>query len=198
MIGHETDWRVLVVESIRAPAEAARKIVDMQLSRSVLYQGAALMAALSALLAGLSGLIVPPPEPFNLLLMNPFGLFVLAFGTIIITAHLIYWTGRAMGGPGDLSDMLALIVWLQVLRFLVQSFLLVVSTLSPALAAMGGLIANLYGLWILVNFVNEGMQLGSVGKAAGVLITIFAGVTLGVFVLLTLSGVTNAGLVGDV
>ena len=125
------NWTTLIGETLRAPANAAQRLLGWDVPRQTLYEGILAVAALNALLAGLSHVLYTSPPPFDALLGRPFILFILTAGGLIVMTQLLYWAGRAMGGQGEMSDLLLFVVWLQGLRALAQTVVFVTSIVSP-------------------------------------------------------------------
>ena len=166
-----TSWGELVFQSVKDPALAARQILTLGLPRDALWTGLLLMAALNALLFSLSNLLIPIQAPMPAILTSPLGYFAfVAFG-LTLAIHAIFYSGRWLGGMGRIEDIMAVMVWLQVLRVLVQALALVLVLVAPMMSAMLVVGASMFGLYVLVHFVNESHQLGSVTRAIGVLLT---------------------------
>lgn len=187
------NFGALVAETLRDPSTAARHIIAMQLERPVIYEALVLVAAVNALLSGIAEFIFPTPFALPALLSNPLGFFVLVAGGLIITAHLLYWAGRAMGGQGGFSDVLVLLVWLQALRALGQALVLVLGLVLPSIAGLVALAIALLGVWLLLHFVRVSLNLASLWYAAGLLIAVSAGVLIGLMMLITLTGISGMG-----
>ena len=198
MIEARVDWWGLVLETLRTPNTAAERIMSWKLPRPVLYQALIAVSALNALVAGIGALMRPVDGPLPPLLSSPLSFFVLVAGGVVVAVHILYWVGRAMGGTGDLGDLLALFTWLQVLRFLGQVAVLVSSIVFPALALLLALAIFLVGVWLVLHFVNSAMRLNSLMHAAGLLIATLAGLMLGLMLLITLIGAANLGLAPSV
>lgn len=188
------NWQALVVDTLRDPAETGRQIIGWQVPRPVIYQALILVAALNALMAGVTEFIMPSPMQLPPLLANPLSFFVVIAGGLVISAHLIYWAGRALGGQGDLSDVLVLMVWLQALRALAQVVVVVLALIAPGIAALFALGVAIFGLWLLLNFIKVSLNFATLGHAAGLLVAVMAGILLGLMLLITLTGVTDLGL----
>lgn len=191
-------WPALAVLTVRDPKQAANKIIDMDLPRDVLWMAVALVAALNTILSAISNMILPVPAPLAGLVANPLVFFVIVIGGLLLTVYSIFWTGRMMGGHGEVSDLLALIVWLQVLRSAAQVAVLVTLIAAPFLASLLVLIAGIATLWIFVNFVNVGLQLNSVMLAVTVVILGAVVLIIGLSIFLSATGVLSIGGVPNV
>ncbi|MCA0873753.1 YIP1 family protein [Seohaeicola saemankumensis] len=188
-----TGLRNLAVLTVTSPADAARALVAMQFPREVLWTALFLAVILNTLLYSLSNMLAPAPSPFPALFGIP-AVYLVIIGTgLVLSIYSIHWIGRMMGGQGSLDDVMTLIVWLQYMRIAVQVATLILAVTVPVLAALLVLAASLMGLWIMLNFVDQGLRLGSLGRAAVVLIGSVVAIAVLVSVLLTLVGGTLLG-----
>ena len=183
----------LAVQSVKDPARAARRIIDMNVPSAALWTGLTLMAVLNTLMFVVSNMLMPGPS----MLPGAFNMPVFYFGFVmfglILIVYSIFWTGKALGGTGTLHDVMALVVWLQGLRVVVQAATVLLLLTIPLLSAILVFVAGILGLWILVHFVKEAHGYGSLGQAAGVLIAAFFAMVLGLSLLLTFLGAGSIG-----
>lgn len=192
------NWPQLALLTVRAPKEAAAIIMSWQLPRTELWLTAALVAILSTFMSSLSNMLLPVPEPLAGMVNNPFTLFMIVAGGFVVTVHALFWTGRAMGGSDDMSDLLALLVWLQVLRLAAQVIVLLSVLLVPVLAGFLVLIVGIATIWIFLNFISVGLQLNSLMKAVFVLLAGAVAMSLGFSLLLSMIGVSALGVPANV
>lgn len=185
-----TALRELVILSLRDPAQAARVVLGMSLPREVLWTALMLMAVLNTLIYSLTNMAAPGPSPLPAAFSSPAFYFFFVAGALILIVNAVYWTGRAFGGQASMTDVMAVIVWLQFLRVLVQGLALVLLLTVPLLSALLVLAAILVGLWIFVHFVDQAHRFNSPGKAAGVIVAAFFAMVLGISILLALIGVS--------
>ena len=183
-----SDWRQLAITSLSDPAQAARILMAMRIPRNALWTGLVLVAVLNTILAGLSDIVIHNPTPLPTIFSVPAVYFAVVTGGLVLTVYSIFWTGRMMSGKGTLEDVLVLIVWLQMLRVMVQAVTLVLFLVMPMFAALLVFAASLVGVYILVHFVDQAHRLGSVPRAAGVLIASVLLIVLGLTMLLSLVG----------
>ena len=188
----------LVVTTIRDPEEAAHRLMGWGLPRNALYEAVIAVAALNAILLGISSLLMPQPTILPVFFTQPFIYFVVMAGGLVIYANLLYWAGRAMGGTGDMGDILTLVVWLQGLRALAQILVTVLSFVIPALAALLGLVVSIYALYVLIKFIKAAHRFGSIMQSIGLLIVVSAGLIIALMMVLTLAGVSVNGVAPNV
>ncbi len=193
-----TAFLPLVQLTLRNPREAAAHIINWHLGRDVLWTALALVAVLNTFVLVLLIQMAQPDMPLPSYFRTPLVLYVLLAGILVIYVHTIYWAGLAIGGQGALADVLALVVWLQVLRALSQVGVLVLTLLVPQIAVLLSLVIAGWGLWILLNFISTALNLPSIGHAIVVLIIGVLGLVVGLGTLLTLIGLASQGAVSNV
>ena len=181
-------WGEMIVMSVRDPAEVARRLMAMQLPREVLWTGLALAAVANTLLFTLSNMLLPGPEGFPVLFQSPFVYLAMVVGGLVLTVMMIFWAGRILGGTGAFEDVLVTVLWLQVLRVLVQAATLLLALTVPVLAMLGVLAATVLGVYIMLHFVDQAHRLNSLARAGGVLILSVLMMAITLSVLLALFG----------
>jgi hypothetical protein len=177
--------------TLRAPGDAARLLVGLNLSRAVLWQALALVTVVSVLVAALSPVPMPDAGPVGGAegeVLTPFA-FALVLGVVLVmVAFALHVTGAALGGTGSLAAALTLVVWLEVLAVavrIVQGVGVLISPVLGGLVSMGG-VAVLF--WTLINFINALHGFGSLGKSLLTLLLAVTGISLGTAVILSLVG----------
>ena len=185
------DILALVVETVRRPADAARRIIGWRIESSLLWMGFALTVVLNTLLFHVSSLVYPA-SPGGLsvpvLFSSPF-LYALFMGLgLLLMTLVLSRVGNWLGGHGQFQDVLALLVWLQFLRLAAQLAVLVLVLLLPPFAALVTLAIGLLSLWILLNFIKAAHGFASLGRSFATLILAILGISVGLSVLLSLFG----------
>jgi hypothetical protein len=188
--------------SLQKPADAARHVVDLRTPREVLWTVLVLACVLNAILFWISSTLTPPPPPefadsglvLPAFLSSPILVFVFSAGGMVLIIHLLHWVGSAMGGTGSLGDMLSAFVWMQILRIIAQIGAVVLLIISPPVASLYGLVVAVLSLWITVNFINQGANLGSNLKAIGLVLVVMVGFIFGLSLFLVVTGLATAGL----
>lgn len=191
----------LALDTLREPGDTARRIMGWQIDRTTLYLALVAVCAVTAFIVGGMAALGPPPDPELVravpaisLLNRPLALFVLTAGGLIVMVHGLYWAGKAMGGEGDLSDLLVLLVWLQTLRVAAQLAVLLVGLAVPILGNVLALVVMVAAFWLLLHFISAALRFDSLLRAFGLLITVSAGLLLGLMLLITLLGLTAGGV----
>lgn len=184
----------LFLDTIYRPADAAQTILNLRLSLS--ESGLALAAAccLNAFAFFMMLIVFPPVQalPFTNLI-SPISMAVMLFVIMGGSALVLYWSGQALKGVAEFSDILSMIAWLQFMRFALQVAGFVLSIFLPGLANLAMMLAGLYGVWILLNFLNVAQGFASLGRSAMTLALSFVGLTVVLSILLSLVGVASLG-----
>ncbi len=187
----------LAVETLQSPRTAAQKIITLNLSRDVLWSGLILVACINSILNGVS-LFFTDFSVLPTVLRNPIMFFVIITGLQVLSVHAFYWTGRAIGGQGDLGDVLALLVWIQALQAAAQVVLFVLVLLAPSLAEMIALGVSIFALWLTVNFITEALHFPSLMYAVGTVVLAAVGIAFGLLILVGLIGLGAIGVPSNV
>ena len=188
----------LAVLTLRAPQEAASYIMRQNLPPEFLWTALALVAILNTIMSTLSNMLVPVPPPLDTIVASPFVFSTIVAGGLLLTVYAMYWTGRMMGGRGEVNDLLALIIWLQVLRSVAQAAVLALLIAVPYLASVMVLVAAAATIWIFVNFVSAGLRFNSLVKALVVVIVGGIALMIGLTLFLSVIGVTAVGVPANV
>ena len=194
MTPSQIKWGELVLETIRTPEQAAKQIIDWQLPHVALYQVLFIVSAFNTLLTAFQVSLSDNPGPMGFALTNPFAFFLLSAGVTVVFIHVVFWVGNTLGGNGEFSQLLALLIWLEVLRFGAQSLILIASFLIPALALLLFLAVVILNFWLLLNFLRISLHLNSAWHALGVLFTAIAGMVVGMTLILSLIGLSTLGI----
>ncbi len=194
-------WAQLAVDTVRDPQATAQRIMGWQIGRAELYMALIAVSAMNAFLAGASSALSPVSDPAALeampmlaLMSRPLVLFVLIAGGLFLTVHGLFWAGRAMGGKGALTDMLALLTWLQALRAAAQAGILLLSLAVPVLGGLVALTVVIVAFWLLLHFISAALRFDSLFRAFGVLVAVSTALFIGLMMLVTLLGGTVGGV----
>lgn len=190
--------RELVIMTIKEPAEAARFLLSLAIPREALWIGFALVAVLNGILFDLSNRLVPTPSPFPEVFLVPVVYTLLVALGLLLTIASLYWAGRLLGGSGSFEDVMVTILWLQGIRLVLMVLVLILVVVFPLVSALVVFGASLYGLYILLHFVDQAHGLQSLGRSAGVLIASMVAIVLGLTLLVSLFGGPIAGLNANV
>ena len=184
----------MIQTSLRNPRGVARLIMSMGLGRDVLWTALALVAVINTflilLIVATSSATMPLPGYFD----KPLTLFVLIAGLMVVYIHAMYWAGLAVGGKGALMDVLAVVVWFQVLRAIAQAAVVLLSLAIPPLGAILSLVVAGWGIWIFLSFLAEALNLRSLWHGVAVVCVAFIGIVMGMAVLIAMIGGAAQGV----
>jgi hypothetical protein len=187
-------FRELVRQTLFQPPEAARALIGMRLPGQWLWMALGLMSILNAIVYSLSLQLSPPGDPSAALMPpafhSPILFAVFLFGALAITVIALHYVGQGLGGaPESMTDILVLLTWLQVLRLMLQLAVLVLALVAPVLAALVVMVAAVWGIYILISFVDAAHRFGNMFKAAGVILLSLVAMAIGLSAFLSLVGV---------
>jgi len=192
----EAFWS-LVRQTLFEPRAAARALMAVRLPAEVLWQALALLSVLYTIVYTLSLRVSPPDDASEMLMPGifqaPLIMALALFGALALTVIALRAIGQALGGTGEISDLLVLVTWLQVLRLLVQVGVLVLALGSPPLAGIAVIVVAVWGIYILTNFVDAAHGFDNRVKAFGVIILSVVAMVMGLSALLSLAGVLLMG-----
>jgi hypothetical protein len=208
MNGLMDDLRILFVQSLRAPQEAARQLIAMGVPMQARWLGFALATVLSLVLVKLSLATLPVGElsdeglqtadPFTIrfvmeyarLMNTPVASVLIQAGSILVMVGAVGFGGRLFGGHGRLADALLLTVWLDLMMSVfVAAQLLLLFALPPA-AVLLSYVAKVFFIWLLVNFTAALHGFKNLFGVLGGMIAIFALVVVVLGVILAILGVS--------
>ncbi len=182
----------LFVQTIVTPAEAGRKVLSLDISLSQTWQALVLAASLNAII--LTMMLTSFPVEATVILVGgagPIAMFISMLATFSGLSAAFFLAGHFLKGAADFRDILALFTWLQFMRAALFAAALVLGFVSLFLSSLILMLGSLYGLWILVNFLNEAEGFNSLGKSVGVLGMAFLITMMALSVLLQLVGATQ-------
>lgn len=185
----------LLRQTLFQPRKAAQRLIELRLPSDFLWMGLALMAILNSIVYSLSVQLSPTPEGSAALMptvfQGPILFATLLFGALALTVIALYYVGLGLGGAAKLSDILVLMTWLQALRLLVQSAVLVLALGVPTIAALVVIASAIWGVYILISFIDAAHRFDSRFKAAGVIVLSFVAMAIGLSTLLSLVGMVS-------
>jgi len=147
----------LARETVIAPRQGARAVINLGLSASFGWLALLLMAVASALFTHLTLALLPPAEVQMLgsAISSPFRTALMQWGVMLLSVQAIYHIGRWRGGTGQLRDAVMLMAWLQFILLCLQVLQLVAQVLLPPVSELLGLIGLALFFWLMTNFIAE-------------------------------------------
>jgi hypothetical protein len=186
----------LLALTVRDPAEAARMLLSLHLSRGVLWQALALVTIVSVLVVALSPGPMPDAataEGTDALFLSPFAYATILGASLVILVFALHFTGAALGGTGSFAGTLTLVTWLEVLATAVRVVQVVTLLVAPVAAGIVSIAGLVLLFWTLVNFIRVLHGFDTLGRAILTLLLAIAGMSVGLMLILGLIGVGVAG-----
>ncbi|WP_136635694.1 YIP1 family protein [Pseudooceanicola onchidii] len=191
------DLKSLALETVTNPAQAAKRVLALDVPMQAVWMGLGLVAVLngiyySVLLPGLAqaGLAVPA------MVGSPVTLTGFILVIFVLMVFLTAFSGRLLGGIGDVESVGKITVWLQMLRVVAQVVISILSLVSPLLGWLAATALGIWGIWILLNFVAQAHGF-NIPKALGTLAVMFVGLIVVMSVLSAALGLAPPAQTGD-
>ncbi len=156
--------------TLRNPAAAAKIILAKTLHGEAIWTALFLVAVLNALAYAVMTVLFPMPEELAFLNPSPITYMALSAGILVAFSAAVSASGRLIGGQGSFFGVLSMMIWLQLVRVALQVVLILVMMLSPGIGGLLSLAINLYLVFVLLHFVNEGHRFNSLWRAFAVLL----------------------------
>ncbi|WP_417727614.1 Yip1 family protein [Roseovarius sp.] len=191
-------FKALLMETLFRPRDAARVLIGFGFPQQSLWMALALMSVLNSIVYSVSLRLSPPTDPAAMMLMppafhSPLLFTVFLFGALAITVFALFWVGRMLGGQAQMSDVLVLICWLQVLRLILQVAVAISALAFPMVAVLLIFLSSIWGIYILIGFVDSAHRFDNMFKSAGVIVLSIVAMAVGLSILLSLIGVAAMG-----
>lgn len=187
------DWRKLTVLSVKNPKVAAHVLMKMRLKVDVLWSALVLMALVNTFLFVFAVEFLGLKSPYGAVFAAPFVNFAIMVAGLALMVLALFWVGRLMGGSAAVRDVLALVIWVQVVQALIQAAAYIALLFLPLLANLMTMAGGLIGLYMLVHFINESNGFNSLGKSVMVLFGALLGVVIGLSLVALVVGGPNVG-----
>ena len=150
-------WGELLIDSLKRPRTAARRVLDAGVPVAQLLEAAVLVAVVGVVLGYLALRI--SPETLDVVstavIHHPLLGAGAQLGVMAVAILLTVRVGRLFGGTGTTEGALALVVWLNAVMAAIQLVQLVALALVPPLATAIAIATILWALWAFANFVAE-------------------------------------------
>ena len=184
----------LMIGTLSQPRDAAAEILSIRPNRSVMWSALLLAVLLNTMVYQISLFASPPQVALPVIFSSPIIFAILIGSGLVLSIYSITYAGRFIGGRAVLDDVMALLIWLQFLRFAVQLAAFLLMPIIPGIAGLLILCATLYGMWLLLQFVDVAHGFENLLTSFFALILSGLGIVLGLAILLSLLGVQNMGL----
>jgi hypothetical protein len=180
----------LVRLSITRPREAATRLLNMNIPDDARWLGFVIVVVLSVLIGQIS-----------VVLMGEGGfegsmLFMAMFQTSLLLGMVVavQGIGRALGGKGTFPDTLLLMAWLQFVMLVFQLVQIVALLVIPAVFGLITIVALVFFMWMLTNFIMALHGFTSTAKVfVGIIFSFFA-MAMVLTILLGMMGLAPGGV----
>jgi hypothetical protein len=196
-----SDLWALARLTVEKPVEAGERIRALDLPRNIGWMVLILAGVASAVLTGLSDLLVPP-QPVTLEsgeVMTPPRMSPLLWGIVsvasaaLLTAAL-WRIGGMMGGQAGFTLMLNLMAWLQLFMVLVLALQVLLILLAPPLSFLAMLAGLVISFRAMAHFVNLAHGFDSLGRSTGVIVLSFLAISVALVLFLMIFGIGAGGI----
>ena len=189
--------KALIIQTLMAPAEAARVVSRYPAPDRAVWLGLALVGVLNglyyaAILPSLARQGVVPMEVAHMPLIIAL-VIVLVFAAMVVLTTVC---GRFLGGTATLPMIGKIMVWLQGLQFLARIGVTLISFISPLIGWLVSTVLGFWGIWILINFISATHEI-TVVKSLGVLLMMFVVMIFGISILTAIIGIAPPVPTGD-
>lgn len=184
------------------PREAGKRVIAKDFPQQGLWIALALVSVLlSLMVSGLTQLMpLPADTQGDLMKLSPayhspliFALF--QWGQSVITVFVLHWVGLIFRGKGRMTEMLTVMIWLQVVSLILAAILFLISLIAPPLGAFLLLLAVFWGLWATISLIDAAHRFDNMFMALLVFGASVVALAIGISVLLGLVGLTAAGMI---
>ncbi len=181
--------------TILRPAEAARRVVGLDLRLAQRWMICVLCAVLSALIFHLTFPLQDPVfrELFATVSLNPISTAIAQVVAIVAMAGIMLGVGRLAGGTGRFPEALVLCSWLQVALLCVEAAQLLIVAVAPILEGIVSLVGAALFFWIVVQFASVLHGFRSRALVFFATLAIIMALGLGFLMLMQSSGAIPAG-----
>lgn len=184
----------LALRTLQDPRTVASEIIAMRLDRQMLWIALVLAVVLNTIVYQVSLVISPPPMDLPTVFSSPLLFAVLIGSGLVLSVFSLTYAGRVLGGKAVLEDIMSLLIWLQYLRFAVQVAALILTPVIPGLTGLLVFAASLYGIWLMLQFIDVGHGFNNMLTSIGALGLSALMIMLGMAIVLSIVGVQNMGL----
>ncbi|WP_306150954.1 Yip1 family protein [Roseovarius sp. MMSF_3281] len=194
------DWKALFFVTLKTPKEAARHLLALDLPAQALWMALTLVSVVTSMVfAGLLQMAPMPAADMGELIRGtpaydaPLIFALLQWARAVVSVFVLYWVGTVFGGQGRLSDVLAVMAWLQAVTFALMLGIAVLGVLMPFVSSLLILAMAVWWVWAVISALDVAHEFDSMVKSAAVLIVSIVGATVGLSIFL---GVVASVFVG--
>jgi hypothetical protein len=188
-------FRAMLRLTLTKPREAGALVVEMGWPMQGLWIALMLVSVLLSLLVSAVFYVapLPPGEMGELIQLSPAYHTPLLFALLnwaqaLISVVLLHRIGLAFGGKGELADVLAVMIWLQVVSLVLAVVLFLIGLILPLVGGLMMLAAFFWGLWATLALIAAAHRFDGLLKAAGVCVLTVVTFSIGMTILSAVLG----------
>ncbi|MGB7316749.1 MAG: YIP1 family protein [Planktotalea sp.] len=182
------------LRTISEPRDVAAELLGMRIEKQTLWIALGLVVVLNTIVYQVGLIASPPNFEIPALFSSPVPFAILVGVGLVLSIYSLTYAGRILGGQAKVQGMMVLLIWLQYLRLAVQLLVLLLMPIMPGIAGILVFGASLYGMWLVLQFVDVAHGFNNLFTSFGTLVFSGLGIMLGLAIVLTLLGVQNMGL----
>lgn len=182
------DLAALLRDTFTAPRPTIRRLLDAGLPFGTLAVALVLVVVISAILSEITTLLTSAPGGSEMV-GGPLAIAVMQMVLLILIVVGIDRGGRRMGGQGDRTGAVLVVVWMQVMMIALQLVQLVLLVLVPPLGAIIGILSVAVFFWLMTAFVAELHRFRSSGLVFLSLLLGFIGLAIFLTLVLSMLGI---------
>lgn len=147
----------LFKQTIRAPRNSARLLIDANIPPSVAWSALILITVLSTLTSYLfsSVFLASTINPEAIIPASPFLIVAMQLTVALVLIMGVYAIGHMFNGEGSFNDVLIVMTWFQVVMFVVQLIQLILFFVLPPVGAFFSFISLALFFWLISHFIAE-------------------------------------------
>jgi len=195
-------FRALLQRTLTDPRGAGAEVIAMGWPMQGLWIALMLIAVLLSLIASalLHAVELPANELGDMLRASPAYRAPLLFALInwiqaVISVLILNWSARILGGRGNLGDILAVMIWLEIVSVVLSLGLFVIGLIVPVIGAYAVLAMFVWGIWATIGLIDAAGRFDNMFRAAGVCVVAAVTASVVMMLLSALIGSLMGGLV---
>lgn len=183
------------------PRGAGHRVIALGLPPQVLWTALALVAVLFSLsMSAILHSAPMPPDPTGAAIRAlphysaPLMAALMQWGQMVITVFILFWVGQALGGKGRLVDMLAVMIWLNLVAVVISVVIFVLALVLPPLASLAVLVMLFWVFWATFGMIDAAHRFDNYFMGMLVFILAVVAMAIGMSVFSAVLGLTAMGV----
>lgn len=193
----------IFLTTVRDPRAGAAQVLALQLPAQALWIALTLVSVVtSGVVAALVQAAPMPEGDLGRLIQaspvynSPLIFAIMQWGRAVLSVFMLFWVGRALGGRGEVVDVLSVVTLLQVISFILVAGFTLLGMVIPFVSSLGLLVFFVWWIWAVSNALDVAHGFENPLKAFGVMVVSVLGVLLGLSIFMGIIGGLTAGITG--